>query len=569
MYLRQRRCVRHFAFVLLCVLPAPAALAQSVDIPLQLVQSTLGAQLLINIGIDGGASRPYLFDTGSSVFNAFYSPQAFGNVPSQQAGLPTEVLYQYTSGETYYGNLVETPSLTFYANSTSGTGVATLNATTPSGAQSSFLINALYGRLPTSQTTDANGNFLPNPPPPDAIPVPIGELNGSASGNSPGFYGIFGAGDFTSVVKGFSSNTTAVVGGVLGQASIPGTIAGYVVAANGTPLNSLMSNAGLNPGATINGPQVGQNVTSCSPCVMLGLTPALLAQFKSINTLHWTGTTDPFPLSGASASTHFGIDFNYTLTNASGETRHARGVPTLLDTGTVHYIFDKFGTNQNPPNGETITFSGAKNGSTQTTNVINPDGSSNFRYDSPYRAVFNGAVNGSTLGIGFFLQNSVLYNLQGEVVGYTPNFVTDTNIVTTSSSPLTIGSNSVPLGLAGVISGAGGVTITNGGSATLSGTSTYTGMTTITGGMLALAGPGSIGASRGVSVSSGGLFDISQVSGGTIIQSLSGDANGMVNLGQTDARAFQRQRRLCRRDHRRRWPNPDWRNAGSDGDRRL
>src|ERR1700761_7818382 len=98
MYLRQRHCVRHFAFVLLCVLPAPAALAQSVDIPLQLVQSTLGAQLLINIGIDGGASRPYLFDTGSSVFNAFYSPQAFGNVPSQQAGLPTEVLYQYTSG---------------------------------------------------------------------------------------------------------------------------------------------------------------------------------------------------------------------------------------------------------------------------------------------------------------------------------------------------------------------------------------------------------------------------------------------------------------------------------------
>src|ERR1700744_6614847 len=77
MYLRQRQRVGLIALILLCALQGPAALAQSVDIPLQLVQSTLGVQLLINVGIDGGASRPYLFDTGSSVFNAFYSPQAF------------------------------------------------------------------------------------------------------------------------------------------------------------------------------------------------------------------------------------------------------------------------------------------------------------------------------------------------------------------------------------------------------------------------------------------------------------------------------------------------------------
>ena len=42
----------------------------------------------------------------------------------------------------------------------------------------------------------------------------------------------------------------------------------------------------------------------------------------------------------------------------------------------------------------------------------------------------------SFLGIGFFVQNSVLYNLAGQQVGYSPNFVTDANITTTTTSPL-------------------------------------------------------------------------------------------------------------------------------------
>ena len=37
------------------------------------------------------------------------------------------------------------------------------------------------------------------------------------------------------------------------------------------------------------------------------------------------------------------------------------------------------------------------------------------------------------VGIGFFLLNSVLYNLQGQAIGYTPFFVTDAALSTTPS----------------------------------------------------------------------------------------------------------------------------------------
>ena len=129
------------------------------------------------------------------------------------------------------------------------------------------------------------------------------------------------------------------------------------------------------------------------------------------------------------------------------------------------------------------------------------------------------------------MQNSVLYNLAGQQVGYSPNFVTDANITTTTTSPLVIGASSVPLGLAGVISGPGGVSITNGGSASLSGTNTYTGPTSVSGGYLALLGPGSIATSSGVNVSAGGVFDISGTNNGASVRSLAGDQSGMVWLG--------------------------------------
>ena len=107
-----------------------------------------------------------------------------------------------------------------------------------------------------------------------------------------------------------------------------------------------------------------------------------------------------------------------------------------------------------------------------------------------------------TLGLPFFLQNSVLFDLNGQMIGYTSNFVTDVPIVT----PLNVTSASVPLGLAGVISGPGGVFIGAGGSATLSADNTYTGATTVSsGGQLFVVGPGSIARSSGLTVDQGGV----------------------------------------------------------------
>ncbi|MGB7099756.1 MAG: hypothetical protein WBD95_13460, partial [Xanthobacteraceae bacterium] len=433
------------------------AAAQSVDIPLQLVESSGGVRLTINVGIGGGDPRTYLFDTGSAPFNAFYSPSAFGSVPSNMSapttlfpnGLPTGVNYSYGSGYTYTGNFVGVPSLTFYPNASvpanSPTGV-TLNAITPSGAPSAFIMNAIYNR-------SGHGSSGPIVGPTEGIPGVFG-----------GLYGIFGAGDFADTatghnpgIPGVTANTSkAAYGSVLGQAVVPGTAAGYVVAANGQPLASLQTGTTANPGAFANGPQVGQTVTSCSPCVMLGLTPALLAQFKPMNTVAWDTLPTTFPNSHAPGSTEFGINLNFSTVGA-GQPKVSWANATLLDTGTPYYnlhtetVARSYSLNQ----GATLAISSTASGALPAS--ITAFKKESFPYSAPYSVSVGNGSNLNTIGIGFFLQDSVLFNLSGQAIGYTPNFVTDTNIVTTSAAPLVIGSNSVPLGLAGIISGTGDV----------------------------------------------------------------------------------------------------------------
>ncbi len=510
-------------------------MAQSIDIPLQLQQTSNGLSLNINVGIGGQNPQSYIFDTGSPVFNAYYSASAFGSIPSNMSsptalfpnGLPTGVQIDYGDGSAIFGNLVGVPSLTFYPTAStpggSSTGV-TLNAITPSGAPSAFIVNAIYKYQ------------IPGGP---SSLTPIGAIPGLYGGA----YGIFGAGNFADYYTGANpgggvtpNTTTTAVGGVLGQAVVPGTTAGYVVAANGQPLSAVPTGPDpQDPGATTNGPQVGQSVTSCSPCVMLGLTPALLAQFKPVDTLTAAASSPNFPGSNAPGSFEGGIDLTFTV-SAPGQTSVTGTGHALLDTGTNAYYlyvsnpsaFSGFGSsdgsggyNLNP--GTTLTVAGTTSGAT-------PSAITAFN-ESLYSVDVQQGNFDNIYGLGFFLQNSVMYNLAGEVIGYTPNFVTDTNITTTPAAPLVIDSNSVPLGLAGIISGAGGIFVNSGGSATLSGTNTYIGATAINGGYLALVGPGSISSSSGVGITGSGIFDISGVTNGATITSLSGDSSGFVSLG--------------------------------------
>ena len=485
-------------------LTAGAARAQSMDIPLNLTllgTNDPGTYLTINIGINGQAPRPYIFDTGSELFVAQYTASSFGSVPESQSGLPQNQMICYGNnvcangqGYGYYYNIVGTPSLTFYPSYTSTNGGVTLNAVAPSGAASQFLMGTITSEY--------------------RFPIPDGPLPGGYTGG----YGIFGAGNFLS--KG--------PGGVLGQAVIPGTTAGYVVAANGQPLSAVYG-----PGYPIsspNGPQVGQSVTSCSPCVMLGLTPAVIAQFMPVNTFHTNDEPKDgtFANSNVPATIESPLFWNISVGGTSVSSR------SLLDSGTSYYQLSNTISTSAYANGGVLTISGPNSGATAST-VTLINNNVPLPYENPYYAQQSNSIE-SIIGLGFFLQNSVLYNLAGEAIGYTSNFVTDVNIATTSASPLIIDSNSVPLGLAGVISGSGPVELVNGGSATLSGTNTYTGATTVNNGFLALVGPGSISMSSGVNVSNGGIFDISGVgsgsSTGAFITSLSStDSLGVVQLG--------------------------------------
>ena len=467
--------------------------AQAADIPLVLVPLGSGSsafyRLGIIVGIGSGAPKTYLFDTGSSVFNAAYSPAWWpSSITPTTAPLATNVTYGYSDGDAFRGNIVSVPSLSFYASSTANAPAYTLPMLTPG-----YQINAVTTHLicHNVDTTFAADIAAGTPP-----------LQGV-------FFGTFGAGDFVD-----TTTTKIPLGGVLGQSTIPGTTAGYVVAANGQQVS------------TLNGPQGVQSVMK--PSVILGLTPSVLAQFTTI--VPWSGKIAvTFPNSGANSSTEFGADFNYSL-NAAGQATVSWSGRTLLDSGTQDmnlYTTQNVSAyeTENPPNvnpGTKLTVAGAVTGAASSSEIALAETTGGLTYSIKVHAP-NDNSSTETAGIPFFLQNSVLFDLNGQAIGYTSNFVTDAPIVT----PLTASSASVPLGLAGVISGTGGLSITSGGSATLSAANTYTGPTVVAaGGKLYLAGPGSITASP---LSVDGMFDISMTSSGAAIPSLSG--TGVIDLG--------------------------------------
>jgi autotransporter-associated beta strand protein len=442
--------------------------------------------LTINVGVNGAAARPYAFDTGSSVLLAPNAVFAGGTSTVLASGLSNVESYGSPAANTFGGNLyqVKASSLQFYA---------------APGATSGGISLGTSGNYNVASYTSENGGTPPSQP------------FGTAA------VGAFGASGLGFINK--SSGTSVGLGGVLGQTVLPNTTAGYVVSANGRSLAALNSMLGTTiPGGPVTSAQqsiqtVPTSVTSCNPCVTVGLTPALLAQFLPLNTVSAPGNGTPFPNSNAPSIDKF-VSFNFT--RGPGSKPFTDSVS--LDTGWPDFTLYHGGS------GQVLTIAANAGGTQETFNIASTPG-----VPSPYKVT--DTSGSSFVGLGFFIQNSVLYDLTGQQVGFSPNFVTAANISTTQ--PLVIDSSSVPLGLAGVISGPGGVSVGAGGSATLSGSNTYTGPTSISGAgaYLALVGPGIISASSGVTVSSGGMFDISNASSTTTIRSLSGDSRGVVWLG--------------------------------------
>jgi hypothetical protein len=138
-----RQVIAALLFVFLIVGPVRPASAQSADIPLNLITVNGNAQALaIDIGIAGGTPKPYLFDTGSTVFNAAYSSAWF---PPPTSTLANNVLYSYgsASSATFLANLVTVPNLSFCSSSNPSTPGYTLRSISP-GYQIDQVMNEVW-----------------------------------------------------------------------------------------------------------------------------------------------------------------------------------------------------------------------------------------------------------------------------------------------------------------------------------------------------------------------------------------------------------------------------------------
>jgi autotransporter-associated beta strand protein len=509
------------ALLVLAGLRASGAAAQS-NIPLQLITLNHGGadgqqRLQVNVGINGGEAKPYLFDTGSAIFNAAYNPAWWGGVPSSSS-LPTNLLYCYGSGiggcRGFTGNLVQVQSLSFGNNVTLAANPGYIVS-----AATSFMAPA-QGSSPAVNLSFPSYFATNSAPPLEA------------------FYGVFGAGNFASLQQ----PGIAPPGGVPGQTIVPGLAQGYVVAANnGETYQGQGQKISVIVGGKI------KAVTGCSPCVTVGLTPQMLGQFIPVGLPASNPFAGKYPanptLAGAvpvlagpsfnnpygsgpgnNGSIQFGATFNMSL-SAPGQRLFSQPAPTLLDSGTA-------GLELTPAAAGLIGNGTALSAQGRTLNGATIPGLATYTAtinDSSATYTAGVSVTGNDIfGISFFLQNSVLYDLSDNAIGYVPFFVTDADLATTTGGPLFLSGGNVPLGLAGVISGPGGLLLASGGIAQLSATNTYTGPTLIAaGGQLYISGPGSIAASSGVM--NNGLFDISRAWLPVAIQALTG--NGLVSLG--------------------------------------
>jgi len=353
----------------------------------QIIPLELGSQefpqdrpqrLFIYISLNDGPVEKYLFDTGSGGFNAAYydgpyhgagpNPAYWTNSGTIAAGLVASY-GRANDGFSYHLNEVKVQKIAFYDGSNIAAGPAAVFSW-PAG----FHVGQVVARTDDGQPNRIFATALQEGQPPEH-----------------GIYGTFGAGAFTRIMgEGASS---VVNGSILGQA----TTTGWVISANGP-----------------------------SPCVILGLNDAVRAQFSS--TVPWTAAGEPFPNSNAHATTEFGGgDFRITL-SGRGMSSLQWTSPMMLDTGTPNNALNGSGTPMrlyeklNPPRLDA--------GYVVTTAAIPPNSgnysftATGMRKDPPtYNVTVRMTGTTSVLGIGFFLHNSVAFDLENRRTLYTAGAV--------------------------------------------------------------------------------------------------------------------------------------------------
>ncbi|WP_233171792.1 autotransporter domain-containing protein [Dyella sp. ASV21] len=472
--------------------------AHAGDIPLDIIQENYGGgqygyRLGINVGVNGAQPQEYLFDTGSDSFNIDVGLTALhGSGPAwfpTQPGASVGQLKFYLYGDGTYGYVQSATTVSSFQFYNASTGNQVASYATPTGAP--VAINYAYVTSTATGATVGTANGV-------TLKVDTGFQQNLANGVAPEeghFYGIVGAGDFGNGVPGMLTSS------------------GYIVEANGTSAVPGSCGAG---------------------CLIMGLTPSLRAQFLSV--VPWIGGAQgTFALSGAPSANQFDTQFMYALSD--GKHTSSASLPTLFDTGTPNIMLIDNGVgllsgetaaghinaygDEIP--GITLTTTGVAPGA-QPSSVTSGDDSNGDYTNVVTVGPYGGFPNGAIYGIGFFFRNAVMYDLANQSTGYTPFYVTDTDM----AGGLTVTSAMGPLGLAGVISGNAPLVVNQGGIANLSGINTYTGITRVdAGGWLGLAGPGSVAQSSNVLVN--GVLDISRAAQATNITSLSGA--GMVQLG--------------------------------------
>lgn len=524
--------------------------------PINIPLSHLGSRLSINIGVNGGPAQKYIFDTGSDQFNASLGTQDISNIPN--VGQAYEYLYGNNSWGGYWLQRKHITELTYYPF-----GETPLPVVTPDSNNKGYIIGQVEHLLiDRAQSPEQKPFKIING---KAYYIDLDAESKIMSGEpteEEHFYGTFGVGDFLfSDAKGNPNG---------GSPFATITKTGFIVAANDSTDENGKT---FSPG--------------CAPCTILNLTPSLRAQFDTL--VPWTPTRSDgdithFPNSGAPASSQYEGRFKYIFTlNVEGQSKivelpaEALGGAILFDTGNPSHatidskklgdILEKNGVkfNNNDENNTSVSsltlqpvdVNGNKigdglllgNGADDRL-VIDKDGSDKESWNI-------------TMGIGFFTQYSVMYDLQNQLTAFTPfffsasNFSTDSNdngfllnhvtkemgnLMSASAGDPSVDSNGGKgyLGLAGVISGSGGLTLMPDVVVKITGMNTYTGDTKVyKGAVLSLTGPGTI--SQSAKLENNGWFDISQHGNANplwgvpdsmnnaVIRSLSG--NGIVTLG--------------------------------------